>query len=101
MKIASFYSQAKMVNVGTTFNSWIGSRHQVDHAGASTKLNQANLRNAPFLVETEHMRVKVEHPVLIAASQNNMINFGNCQRNFHVQSSITLSAYWLAIWLCW
>jgi len=66
-----------MVKVGRSFDSRLGCRHKVDHAGAGTELNQANLRDAPFFAKTEHARIKIEHPGLVAASQNNVIEFGN------------------------
>jgi hypothetical protein len=89
MKIVGLYSEAKMVDVGAAFSTGFGRRYKVDHAGAGAKLNQANLRNAPFLAEAKHPRVKVEHSVLIAASQDNMIDIGHRQRNLHVHSSMT------------
>jgi hypothetical protein len=72
-----------MVDISTTLNSWVCRRHKIDHAGAGTKLNQTNLRDAPLFVETKHSRVEVEHPVLVTASQNDVIEFGNLQRIFH------------------
>jgi hypothetical protein len=86
-EIIGFDSQAKMVDISSRVNSWLDRRDQVDHASPGAKLNQTKLADSPLFLQAQHARVKVESPVLLAASQDNVIKLNNHQRTFHAKTS--------------
>src|SRR5579863_4823756 len=87
VEIGGLDTETEMIDVGAAFDARFGSRDEIDHAGAGAKLNKADAIDATLLAETEDTRVEVEHPLLIAAAQHDMIEFRNLQWNLQFISS--------------
>src|SRR5580692_2603379 len=83
VQVASLDPDAYVIDIDSRLDPWASGRDQIDHAAARTQLDQPDLRNPPLLAKAQDARVEVVGAILIAASQHDVIEFGDLEWNFH------------------
>src|SRR5215831_3106993 len=83
VQIARVHPEAEVVYVEAFLGAPALGRNQIDHAAAGPKLDQTELRNAPFLGKSENARVEIERPLQIATAENYVIKLGDFKRPIH------------------
>jgi hypothetical protein len=73
-----------VIDVEPALDASLAGRDQIDHAAARAKLDQPDLLDTALLDEPQDASIEVVCAILIAASQDHVIEFRNLEWNFHI-----------------
>src|SRR5713226_3126116 len=83
VQIARLDTEAEVIDVSARLAARVRRGYKIDDTRAGPQLNQADLIDAPLFMQPEHVRVKGEHPRLIATAQDDVIEFRDAEGYLH------------------